>query len=205
MCGLVWHLKVCMSDVLRVTSPTRPPGGGFKPNRKGPVDLFRRRTGGAPYRRGPAMPGGFFIRVERVAPMCFLPHMLLTRLILNSSRRLGSVVFSICFASTCVAEVLTWECSFTYRIDDMGRSNEDMFLIFKVGTISERAFMEGNAGIVDVDLHIGDSNFSFMELVGSGSVQTTTITSNGLAVHSRNTVILDEIVAAQHFGNCSFK
>ena len=53
-----------------------------------------------------------------------------------------------------------------------------------------------------VNIHIGDSAFSFMEQVGYGTVQTTTITRDGLAVHSRNTVLLGEIVAAQHFGRC---
>ncbi len=47
--------------------------------------------------------------------------------------------------------------------------------------------MEGNLGIVDVDLHIGDEAFTFMEKPASGIVQTTTVTRDGLAVHSRNT------------------
>ena len=98
------------------------------------------------------------------------------------------------------AEVLTWDCKFSYRIDDEGRTAEEMRL--KVDTVSQRAFMEGNAGFVEVKLHVGDDAFSFTEAVGSGSVQTTTITRHGLAVHSRNTVMFNEIVAAQHFGTC---
>ncbi len=65
--------------------------------------------------------------------------------------------------------------------------------------------MEGNAGIVEVDLFIGDEAFSFTEYVVSGTVQTTTITEDGEVVHSRNTVILGEIVAAQHFGRCTYE
>lgn len=103
------------------------------------------------------------------------------------------------------AEVLTWNCDFTYRLDEEGRTEELMPLVFKVDTVSGRALMEGNAGIVDVELHIGDANFSFMEKLGSGAVQTTTITRDGLAVHSRNTVILGELIAAQHFGRCRFE
>ena len=104
-----------------------------------------------------------------------------------------------------MAEVLTWNCQLNLRIDQDGPATEEMNLIFKVDTISHRAFMEGNAGIVDVDIHIGDDAFSFTEKVASGAIQTTTVTRNGLAVHSRNTVILGEIVAAQHFGRCTFE
>jgi len=62
--------------------------------------------------------------------------------------------------------------------------------------------MEGNLGLVDVDVHVGDSAFSFLEKPASGIVQSTTVTGRGLAVHSRNSVIFGEIVAAQHFGRC---
>ena len=84
-------------------------------------------------------------------------------------------------------------------------ANERMNLIFKVDTLSQKAFMEGNSGIVEVGLHIGDDAFSFTENVASGTTQTTTITRDGLAVHSRNTVLFGEIVAAQHFGRCLFQ
>lgn len=103
------------------------------------------------------------------------------------------------------SEVLTWECDFSYRTDDDGRTAEAMTLLFKVDTFSRKAYMEGNAGIVEVDYWIGDSAFSFMEKAGSGSVQTTTVMPSGEVVHSRNTVLLGQIVAAQHFGRCRFE
>ena len=103
------------------------------------------------------------------------------------------------------AEVLTWDCYFETRIDADGEANEKMHLIFKVDSVSQKAYMEGNAGFVEVSIFVGSYAFSFTEQVGSGAVQTTTITKDGLAVHSRNTVIFGEIVAAQHFGTCLFK
>lgn len=108
----------------------------------------------------------------------------------------------LAFTSSTLAEVLAWECNFTYRIAEDGRSDERLPLVFRIDTLSERAFMEGNIGIVDVDIHIGDAAFTFIEKPASGIVHTTTVTRDGLAVHSRNTVILGEIVAAQHFGTC---
>ena len=103
------------------------------------------------------------------------------------------------------AEVLTWDCLFEYRVDEGGRKPEEMRLLFKVDTLSQRALMEGNNGIVDVELHVGDEAFSFIEKVGSGVAQSTTITRNGDAVHSRNTVMLGQFIAAQHFGRCRFE
>lgn len=63
--------------------------------------------------------------------------------------------------------------------------------------------MEGNAGIVEVQIYVGEDAFSFVETTPSGAVQSTTISNDGLAVHSRNTLILNEFIAAQHFGNCT--
>lgn len=100
------------------------------------------------------------------------------------------------------AEVVTYVCQFEYRIDEEGKTDELMPLTFKIDTVSQRAFMEGNAGFVEVEIYIGDEAFSFTEKVASGTIQTTTVTRDGLAVHSRNTVFLGEIVAAQHFGRC---
>ena len=102
------------------------------------------------------------------------------------------------------SEVLTWKCDFNFRIDAKGKHDEKMLLVFKVDTHSKKAYMEGNAGIVEVDFHVGESAVSFTQLVGSGAIQTTTVTRDGKVVHSRNTVFLGEIVAAQHFGVCQF-
>ena len=108
------------------------------------------------------------------------------------------------WASSATAAVQTWTCDFVDRVSEGKTEPEPMRLIFKIDTTSQRAFMEGNAGIIEVGLHVGDAAFSLVEFAGSGAVQSTTITREGFAVHSRNTVILGEIVAAQHFGACRF-
>lgn len=110
---------------------------------------------------------------------------------------------ALCLSQPAWGEVLTWDCQFDTRVDSDGTAKEAMHLVFKFDSISRKAYIEGNAGIEEVRLHIGDDAFSFSEPVASGAVQTTTITRGGLAVHSRNTVILKEIVAAQHFGHCA--
>lgn len=114
---------------------------------------------------------------------------------------------SLCMAMplSVQAEVLTWNCSFEERVDEDGVAMEKMLLIFKVDTISQKAYMEGNVGIVEVGFFLGDEAFSFVQDVASGAVQTTTITRDGAVVHSRNTVLFGEIVAAQHFGHCAYE
>ena len=78
-----------------------------------------------------------------------------------------------------------------------------MRMIFRIDPLSHKAFMEGNAGITEVGLHIGGSAFSFTEKLASGAIQTTTITRDGIAVHSRHTILIEKILAAQHLGRCA--
>ena len=47
-----------------------------------------------------------------------------------------------------------------------------------------------------------ENGMAFIEITDSGNVMTTAITSNGESVHSRNTVIIDSIVASQYYGRC---
>jgi hypothetical protein len=115
---------------------------------------------------------------------------------------LRAVALVFLSAVPALAEVITYSCSFQYRIDEEGKSDELFPLEFKIDTLSGRAFMEGNLGFVDVEIYVGDNAISFTEKVASGAIQTTTITRDGWAVHSRNTVMLGELVAAQHFGRC---
>ena len=105
-------------------------------------------------------------------------------------------------ASEASGELLKWRCDFDKRVDIEGVAKEAMPLVFIVDTISQKAFMEGNSGFTEVDFHIGETAFSFMEKLGSGAVQTTTVTNDGLAVHSRNTVLFGELVTAQYLGAC---
>lgn len=107
------------------------------------------------------------------------------------------------FSSSAKAEILTWVCSFNERLDKSGMAEEQMELTFRVDSITQKAYMEGNIGVVDVRLFIGDDAFSFTERLLSGAIQATTITRDGYAVHSRHTILLGEVLPAQHFGYCT--
>ena len=73
------------------------------------------------------------------------------------------VFMSMAVPSSVKAEVLTWNCSFDKRVDEDGVATERMLLIFKVDTVSQKAYMEGNVGIVEVDFVLGDEAFSFVQ------------------------------------------
>ena len=48
----------------------------------------------------------------------------------------------------------------------------------------------------------GDSGMTFLEVLATGAVQTTTISKQGNAVHSRHTILAGEFVPSQYYGSC---
>ncbi len=121
------------------------------------------------------------------------------------------VFFIILFLSIIVNasdKVFTWECKFpTYSSNDGLHQSKNFNLIFKLDTISGKAYMEGNNGLGEVIPIYNklDKSMSFIEITGGKNVMTTTITHNGNAVHSRNTVMFNELVASQYYGHCTVK
>ena len=77
--------------------------------------------------------------------------------------------------------------SFTFFIEDTGN-----------------AFVQGNLNLIKVIPISGDSALSFVEPLTTGSIQSTTISNNGQAVHSRHTTILGEFAVSQWHGKCTF-
>ena len=110
------------------------------------------------------------------------------------------LVLATLLAQPAAAGILTWSCT-VQKIDD--EDAEPLPLTFRLDTVTRRAIVVGNSGFADVQMHIGDDAFSFMETLDSGAVHTTTITRDGLALHSRNTVIAGELVPSQSTGRCT--
>jgi hypothetical protein len=65
-----------------------------------------------------------------------------------------------------------------------------------------RAFMVGNAGLSPVISCAGTAAVTFVELLSSGAVQTTSIVNSGVAIHSRHTVMSNSFVSSQLNGSC---
>jgi hypothetical protein len=78
---------------------------------------------------------------------------------------------------------------------------DSLTLEFVHDRASDVAFMIGNNGTSPVLSYTGRSAVSFVELVPSGVVQTTSIDQAGNAVHSRHT-LSDTFIQSQWVGRC---
>ncbi len=101
------------------------------------------------------------------------------------------------------AQQFSFICDFTTECSRDTRCEEkDMKLTFLFNEKSSEAYMQGNVDLVQVMPLRGDSAISFAEPLGTGAIQTTTILNDGTAIHSRHTIISDEVVPAQWYGHC---
>ncbi len=106
------------------------------------------------------------------------------------------------------AEPVTFDCSYPLmaNLDGIELAEEDFNLQFLVDPESDKAYMIGNVGTVEV-IHLNnDLGVSFIEVTGTGNVMTTTITFGLVSVHSRHTIIpageKGELLPSQYYGIC---
>ena len=101
------------------------------------------------------------------------------------------------------AKAISYYCSYPPYSDEDGRGAEDFNLEFKYDTITHDAFMVGNNGISKVAAIKESQGITFLELLSTGAVQTTTIANNYKSVHSRHTLFLDNLMPSQYYGTCT--
>ena len=77
-----------------------------------------------------------------------------------------------------------------------------MRLEFTVDTTTPKAYMVGNNGVAEVHMVSGPSGMTFLEVLVTGAVQSTTLDKSGNAVHSRHTMIADDLMPSQYYGIC---
>ena len=56
--------------------------------------------------------------------------------------------------------------------------------------------------VYPAEWRLGYSGVTFLEVLKTGAVQTTTIDDQGNAVHSRHTILIGELVPSQYYGTC---
>jgi hypothetical protein len=106
-------------------------------------------------------------------------------------------------ASSAIAKNLRWNCVYSAYASPKGMAKQEFKLEFIADDITGKAVMVGNAGMADVDLHSGSYGVTFMEKLGSGVVQVTTIANDGDSVHSRHTIGPDrKLFPSQTYGQC---
>lgn len=115
-------------------------------------------------------------------------------------RAIGFLILLV--ASTCVLATTTYNCSFGSFSDNKGNHADKLELAFLIDDESEKAYIIGNNGSSEVaHIYRGDGR-SFVEITGTGNVMVTTIAPNLKAVHSRNSVMLGQIIPSQYYGEC---
>ncbi|WP_161790515.1 hypothetical protein [Inquilinus limosus] len=104
--------------------------------------------------------------------------------------------------SSALADVLKFECLFDRRWSPDGIASDNFSMVFNYDSLANKAFMVGNVGVEEVYPIRGYQGLSFIEVLQTGAVQTTTISNEGAAVHSRNSMIGGEFVPSQYGGTC---
>ena len=118
-----------------------------------------------------------------------------------------ALVFSGIFAGLGAAQssppTLRYFCLFEKYSDPSGLDSAKNFTLeFLVETASKKAVLIGNNGFSDVVMVNGTSAVTFLEGLPTGVVQSTTISLNNQAVHSRHTAIGSDLVPSQYYGSC---
>ena len=103
------------------------------------------------------------------------------------------------------APLTEYTCSFSRVASMQGVKDAGEFsLTFVADTTTGDAFMRANNGIAPVLQMTGEDAVTFLEPLKSGALQSTTILSSGLAVHSRHTVLFaGELTPSQYYGRCT--
>lgn len=110
-----------------------------------------------------------------------------------------------CSPSLSSAASVTYACDFPRWSDNTGThpSKQKFSMKFAYDTITKEAFMIGNGGVSNVVAVNGDEGITFLERLPTGAVQTTTIIMSGAAVHSRHSIMFDELTPSQYYGRCA--
>jgi len=121
-----------------------------------------------------------------------------------------ALILALGFGVPAYAKVERYLCIYPKATNAAGLKGRaaPMRLEFAFDTTAGKATLIGNNGIVDVSVARGDGGITFLEVLGTGAVQTTTITLATMkSVHSRHTLLSRpgnafEFAASQNFGFC---
>lgn len=99
----------------------------------------------------------------------------------------------------------SYTCNFPVEATPKGLAKQasplDLRFVFDAST--SKAYLLGNAGSSEVEVIPNTNGISFVEITPSGNVMVTAITRSGEAVHSRNGIMLKQLVPSQFYGKCT--
>lgn len=102
------------------------------------------------------------------------------------------------------ASPTTLSCEFNQLSSPKGLEKEDEFN-FRILWDAEKniAYIQGTVGTSPLEIIASDTQVSFIEITNTKNIMVTTIGNGGKAVHSRNSIIMGELVPSQYYGTCS--
>jgi hypothetical protein len=101
------------------------------------------------------------------------------------------------------ADTLRWVCKYDVMASPAGVQRESFRLEFALDSLTKKAVLIGNAGMSDVAVLNGDQAITFAETLGTGVIQTTSISHrDGKSVHSRHSILGGSFVPSQYYGVC---
>jgi hypothetical protein len=103
-------------------------------------------------------------------------------------------------------KTVRWVCNFeTQATPESVKSAAGFVLEYLLDDVTRKAVLVGNNGISDVEVFTGSEGFTFLEGLSTGAIQSTTVARNGTAVHSRSTIIADQLIPSQYYGKCTWQ
>ena len=105
-----------------------------------------------------------------------------------------------------LAYPVTYSCDFDTYSDENGLHAAESFrLIFIRDDQKDTTYMLGNNGSVEVAYFRASDSVNIIEQTSVGNIMVTTITDKNIAVHSRNSVLLGDLIASQYYGSCEVR
>jgi hypothetical protein len=108
--------------------------------------------------------------------------------------------------SSAPAKSFKWNCVYAQKASPEGLAKDSFKMEFAYDDITGKGVLIGNLGVSDIEVHRGPYGVTFLEKLGGGAVQTTTVANDGKSVHSRHTIIMGkEMVPSQFYGQCTVR
>ena len=120
--------------------------------------------------------------------------------------KLLTTITLLCFSVAANAAPITYFCKYPLWSDEEGvHEANDFNLTFIVDEENNTAYMVGNNGTEEIVIIPSIGSTNFIEVTDTGNMMTTTIDTKLKSVHSRNSVLLGDLIASQYYGSCEIR
>ena len=116
-------------------------------------------------------------------------------------------IILLVFSGSAFADTTTYICDYPTYSDQEGshKVKGKFVLTFIVDKAANKTYMLGNLGTTEIKRFESFDQIAFIDVTDTGNIMTTAIDANMNSVHSRNTVLLGELIPSQYYGKCEKK